>query len=101
MLMPLYQGLGEDGFFVARELGNVRMQVSAALRKLGVDGLLPWLPGVAVGGERKDEIELRGAADGPVMQEALRMFGYRKAVGEAKLARRRQSESRRRGSGGK
>jgi hypothetical protein len=100
MLMPLYQGLGEDGFFVARELGSVRMRVSAALRMLRVDGLLPWLPGIAVGGDRNDEIELRGVADGPIMQGALRMLGYRKDAGRAKLARRRQSESRRRGSGG-
>ncbi|MFV8756374.1 succinylglutamate desuccinylase/aspartoacylase family protein [Nannocystaceae bacterium ST9] len=99
MLMPLYQGQGEDGFFVARELGNVRMQVSAALRKLGVDGLLPWLPGVAVEGERLDQVELRGVADRPIVQEALRMLGYRKEVGGSKLARRRQSESKRRGSG--
>jgi predicted deacylase len=100
MLMPLYQGLGEDGFFVAREVGNVRMQMSAALRQLGVDGLLPWLPGVAVNGERNDEIELRGIADRPIVQEALRMLGYRKELGGTKLARRRQSESRRRGAGG-
>lgn len=99
MLMPLYQGLGEDGFFIARELGNVRMQVSAALRKLGVDGLLPWLPGVAVGVDGNDQLELRGVANRPVMQDALRMLGYRKDAGEAKLARRRQSESKRRGSG--
>ncbi len=99
MLMPLYQGQGEDGFFVARELGEVRLQVSAALRKLGVDGLLSWLPGVHVAGPSKDELELRGVAEGPVMQEALRLLGYRKAVGESKLARRRQSESKRRGSG--
>jgi hypothetical protein len=100
MLMPLYQGLGEDGFFVAREVGSVRMQVSATLRKLGVDGLLPWLPGVDVKGERNDEIALRGVADRPVMAEALRMLGYRREVGEARLVRRRQSESRRRGAGG-
>ncbi len=100
MLMPLYQGQGEDGFFVARELGNLRLQVSAALRKLGVDGLLPWLPGVEVKGERNDQIELRGVADRPAVQEALRMLGYRKEVGESTLVRRRQSESRRRGTGG-
>src|SRR5690606_18045723 len=42
MLMPLYQGLGEDGFFVARDLGNARLQLSAALRKFKVDGLLSY-----------------------------------------------------------
>lgn len=99
ILMPLYQGLGEDGFFIAQELGNVRLQVSAALRKLGVDGLLPLLPGieaveqdgaVRVGSERR-------SVDG-----VLRMLGYRKGVSDERglrVERRRQSESRRRGSG--
>lgn len=89
MLMPLYQGQGEDGFFVARELGSLRMGMSAALRKLGVDGLLPLLPGVAV--ERDgDQVALRGVADRPIMQEALRMLGYRKADGGGTISRRRQ-----------
>lgn len=89
MLMPLYQGQGEDGFFIARELGSMRMGVSAALRKLKVDGLLPWLPGVRVGREG-DMVELHGVADRPIMQEVVRMLGYRKDESGGKLSRRRQ-----------
>lgn len=98
ILMPLYQGLGEDGFFVARELGNARLQLSAALRKLRVDGLLPYLPGVQVDERSSDEVTL--GANRPAMKEVLRMLGYRRENGERKLARRRQAQSNRRGRGG-
>ena len=113
ILMPLYQGLGEDGFFLARDLGNARLQLSAALRKLEVDRLLSFLPGVEVegggGGDAAggEAIRLPSVADRPAVKEVLRMFGYRKQVEpsadgrvELALARRRQTQSVRRGRGG-
>jgi predicted deacylase len=101
ILMPLYQGLGEDGFFVARDVSPARMQLSQALRKLGADNLLPWLPGVTVDRSRNDELRL--ASDRPAVKEVLRLLGYRKeqaGEGELLVTRRRQIESRRRGRGG-
>jgi predicted deacylase len=96
ILMPLYQGQGEDGFFIARDLGPARLQLSAALRKLEVDGLLPYLPGVQA---RGDELELGRVANRRAVKGVLRMLGYRKDV-DGGVARRRQTESRRRGRGG-
>jgi hypothetical protein len=105
ILMPLYQGLGEDGFFVARDVSPARMQLSVALRKLGADNLLPYLPGVTMDPGRADE--LRVAGDRTVwtagVKEALRLLGYRKeqaGEGELLVTRRRQVESRKRGQGG-
>jgi predicted deacylase len=101
ILMPLYQGLGEDGFFVARDVSPARMQLSVALRKLGADNLLPWLPGVAADRGRGDELRLAG--DRPAVKEMLRLLGYRKeqtGAGELRVTRRRQVESRKRGQGG-
>lgn len=98
ILMPLYQGLGEDGFFVARDLGEARLQLSAALRKLGVEGLLPWLPGVELNGRSRDEVVVAGEV--PAVKGLLRMLGYRKQLDERRLARRRQQASHRRGRGG-
>lgn len=103
ILMPLYQGLGEDGFFVARDLGSAQLQLSAALRKLKVDGLLPYLPGVAVDQTVGDEIRVGRVGNRPVVKQVLRMLGYRKDVannGELVVARRRQVQSTRRGRGG-
>lgn len=103
ILMPLYQGLGEDGFFVARDLGPARLQLSAALRKFKVDGLLGYLPGVEIAQTVGDEIRVGGVGNHPAVKEVLRMLGYRKDVssqGDLVVARRRQVQSSRRGRGG-
>ena len=46
MLMPLYQKLGEDGFFIGRHIATFWLSVSAVLRKLKAHRLMTWLPGV-------------------------------------------------------
>ncbi|PRP93835.1 aspartoacylase [Enhygromyxa salina] len=100
VLMPLYQGQGEDGFFIARDLGNARLQLSAALRKLEVDRLLPYLPGIEVDDSVADEITVGRVGNRPAVKKVLRLLGYRKDVpadGQLRVARRRQAESKRRG----
>lgn len=46
VLMPLYQKLGEDGVFIGRRIAPFWLSVSAFLRKLKVQNLMTWLPGV-------------------------------------------------------
>lgn len=46
MLMPLYQELGDDGFFIARPVRMFWLHVSRLLRGLHVDRLVRYLPGV-------------------------------------------------------
>ena len=102
MLMPLYQGQGEDGFFLTRDLGRAQLSLSEGLRRLKVDKLLGYLPGVEIDARGGGEIRAPGVANRPVLRGALRMLGYRKdtsEAGELRLGRRRQSASRRKGSG--
>lgn len=47
VLMPLYQKLGEDGFFIGRQVAPFWLWLSAVLRRLGVSSLMPLLPGVS------------------------------------------------------
>ena len=47
ILMPLYQKLGEDGFFLGREISPFWLSVSRVLRKIGIGGLMFLLPGVS------------------------------------------------------
>lgn len=51
MLMPLYQKLGEDGFFIGRRVATFWLFLSAALRTLRIPQMVHWLPGV-----RRDEL---------------------------------------------
>ena len=46
ILMPLYQKLGEDGFFVGREVAPFWLWLSGVFRRLKLQGVMPLLPGV-------------------------------------------------------
>ncbi len=46
LLMPLFQKLGEDGFFVVRTLSPLWLYLSALARRLKLDGPAMRLPGV-------------------------------------------------------
>ncbi len=46
LLMPRYQGQGNDGFFLGSEVQPFWMRLSAFLRRLRLGGLLRFLPGV-------------------------------------------------------
>lgn len=46
LLMPLYQELGDDGFFIARPVLPFWLWVSRMLRTIRLDRVVHWLPGV-------------------------------------------------------
>lgn len=46
ILMPLYQALGDDGFFLAREVKRFWLSLSALLRRLRCGNFMRFLPGV-------------------------------------------------------
>jgi predicted deacylase len=46
VLLPLYQALGEDGFFLARKVNQFWLGVARWLRRCRCDALVTWLPGV-------------------------------------------------------
>ena len=46
VLLPLYQALGDDGYFLARPVRAFWMHVARWLRAARAGALLPWLPGV-------------------------------------------------------
>lgn len=46
VLMPLYQRLGEDGFFIGREVSPLWLRLSGLLRRMRVQNIVHWLPGV-------------------------------------------------------
>jgi succinylglutamate desuccinylase len=46
VLMPLYQPQGDDGFFLIRRVRPFWLRLSRRMRRLGLDRLVHWLPGV-------------------------------------------------------
>jgi hypothetical protein len=52
LLMPLYQPVGSDGFFLVSKVSLFWLALSSLLRRMRVDRTLHWLPGI-----RPDEAE--------------------------------------------
>lgn len=46
VLLPLYQALGDDGFFLGRPVAAARSLLARVLRGLRCDAVVHWLPGV-------------------------------------------------------
>ncbi|MEQ1606259.1 MAG: succinylglutamate desuccinylase/aspartoacylase family protein [Pyrinomonadaceae bacterium] len=47
LLMPLYQKLGEDGFFIGRQISPFWLWLSGVLRRIGIQKIIHILPGVS------------------------------------------------------
>jgi predicted deacylase len=78
ILMPLYQKLGEDGYFIGREIAPFWIWLSGLLRRLRVGSLMPTLPGVARSEKDPDtlEIDTRIARFFPL--QIFHLLGFRK-----------------------
>ncbi len=46
LLLPLYQGQGNDGYFLARGINPMWLTVSSWFRRMRLDRIVHWLPGV-------------------------------------------------------
>ena len=92
LLLPLYQGKGDDGFFIAREVAMVWLRVSALLRRLGLGSLIPFLPGVRRHPEQQEVLIVNTRIARFYPLEVFHLFGYRKLrqVGAALLVSRRR-----------
>jgi len=78
ILMPLYQGLGEDGYFLVRSVPAMWLALSARLRRLRADRLLHWLPGVRRDPDRPQTfvVDLRRAR--VLALQVFHLLGYRR-----------------------
>lgn len=92
LLMPLYQPLGDDGFFITREFSPFWLTISAQLRRFNVDRILPWFPGV-----RRDQVHpgtllVNGRTARWFALEVFHLLGYRKRrqIGDVLVVSRRR-----------
>jgi hypothetical protein len=77
MMLPRYQGEGDDGYFIARPVSRAALRVSAALRTLRLDALVPYLPGVSRHPERVDHYIADPAVARVAVTQVFHLFGYR------------------------
>jgi predicted deacylase len=77
ILMPLYQKLGEDGFFVGREVAPFWLWLSGILRRLKVQALMPLLPGVSRT-EDPDTLEINTRVARFFPLQVFHLLGFRR-----------------------
>ncbi len=79
LLMPRYQGLGADAFFVGRRVRFYWLTLSAALRRLKLERVLARLPGVRGDPRQPRLLWVDGRIARVFTLEILHLFGYRKS----------------------
>lgn len=91
ILLPLYQGVGDDGFFIVRSVRRFWLRLSSLLRRLRADRFAPLLPGV----RRHPYMPNAVVVDRRIARwrtvEIFHLLGYRRAVDQGHeliLARR-------------
>jgi succinylglutamate desuccinylase len=78
ILLPLYQPLGNDGFFIARDISPFWLALSRWLRQLNLDRFLPLLPGLERNLENPRTLEIRSRLGGWLAVHLFHLFGYRR-----------------------
>ena len=92
VLLPLYQGLGDDGFFLARAVRPVWLVVSSLARRFGLHRLFRRMPGVEPHPTRSDALVIDTRVARGFSLEVGHLLGYRRLrrVGDRlEIARRR------------
>jgi len=97
ILMPLYQEQGDDGFFLVREFSAFWLWAASALRRLKVDRIAHWLPGVNLHPRVPDGVVVDKRVARWYALQLFHLLGFRKhedAGDRLVLRRRRFDEAR-------
>lgn len=78
ILLPLYQGLGNDGFFIGRKLSERALDISSLLRKFRFDALLSAMPGIQTCEDSENTLVVNPEVLRSKRAEWLYLMGYRK-----------------------
>jgi succinylglutamate desuccinylase len=78
ILLPLYQGQGDDGFFVSRAVSSAWLWVSRLLRRLRLYGVMRFLPGVRMDPDNADVLIVNTGVARLYTLDVFHLFGFRK-----------------------
>jgi succinylglutamate desuccinylase len=85
LLMPLYQGLGDSGFFLVNRVRPVWLALSGLLRRLGIPALAHWLPGVKRHPRVPGAVLVQTRVARWGVREVFHLLGYRQLGRDAGL----------------
>jgi len=93
LLMPLYQELGDDGFFIVKPVWRVWLLLSRILRTLRADRIVHWLPGVSRHGSERGVYWVNRRIARYFALEVLHLLGFKKVRdGDELVVRRRMTD---------
>lgn len=78
VLMPRYQALGDDGFFLGREVKRFWLDLSGVLRRARLEWILPFLPGIRRDPAHADQLIADRRIARWLSVQVLHLFGYRR-----------------------
>ncbi len=77
IFMPLYQNLGDDGFFAIKRTPKLFLNLSAVLRKIRFDHILPLLPGIRWSSNQKNTLTVNLKIARFFTKQFFHLLGYR------------------------
>ena len=83
ILLPLYQSQGADGFFLVREISPRWLAVSALVRRLRLERLLPVLPGIRRDPQRPETLIVDPGVARWLATDFFHLLGYRRGTPRA------------------
>ncbi|MCB1037744.1 MAG: succinylglutamate desuccinylase/aspartoacylase family protein [Acidobacteria bacterium] len=94
ILMPLYQKLGEDGYFEIRQFRPFWLRISRSLRKMRLDRVVHWLPGVRRHPDSADALIINRRVARFYSLQIFHLLGFRRhrTAGERLLMIRQQRD---------
>lgn len=78
LFLPLYQTQGDEGFFLVRPVAPFWLTVSAWLRRLRVDELVRWVPGIRRHPERPETLIVDPRLARPLVVNLFHLLGFRR-----------------------
>ena len=77
IFMPLYQEKGTDGYYQIKKIPKSILRLSAKMRKLKLDKMLTWLPGIRWMDDQKSALIINKKIARFMAKELLHLLGYR------------------------
>lgn len=98
LFLPLYQKLGDDGFFIVRAVRPMWLTISRKLRQWGLDRSATMLPGVIPHPDRSDAVVLARWATNRAVIGVLHLLGFNALHEKGRTVMVRRVESAAEGS---
>jgi len=80
IFMPLYQNLGDDGYFILNKISMFWLKASLIARKVKINHFLRLIPGVKIDPRHRHALIVNPRIAKYMAKDIFHLFGYRKQV---------------------